>query len=276
LTADLSGLPAGNTAVFTPNSTRTAGTLTWKPTFNDSRSTPYTVRFTAANALSGSAQTDITVANTDRAPVVTAPARVVGTQGTQLVIDVTAADADGDAINALTADLSALPSGNTAVFTTANATNTSGRLTWTPRSSDTGRYDVIFRATNALSGSATTNVQVKRNLTDPLPSDAPLAPVVSPDGATLPARLSLSTAYPNPSRGTVAFALDLPRAARVKWTVQDLQGRLLWNETRMDPAGRVFLSWSGALDGRRRAPAGIYVIHVEVEGERFARRFVVL
>src|SRR5207247_963506 len=59
LTADLSGLPAGNNAVFTPGPGNTAGTLTWTPTYNDAGS--YTVTFTAANALSGSAGTVLRV-----------------------------------------------------------------------------------------------------------------------------------------------------------------------------------------------------------------------
>jgi hypothetical protein len=68
LVADLSGLPAGNNAVFTVGAGNTSGTLTWTPTPADIRPTPYTVTFTAANALSGSAATAITV--TDSAVVV--------------------------------------------------------------------------------------------------------------------------------------------------------------------------------------------------------------
>ncbi len=274
LTADLSGLPPGNNAVFTTNATRTAGTLTWKPTFDDSRSTPYTVRFTAANAMTSvPAQTDITVSNTDRAPVVTAQTSVTANPGVQLVINVTAADPDGDAIASLTASLSGLPAGN-ATFV-ANATNTSGQLTWTPNAGDKGRYNVSFVATNALSGSATTNIRVAPHLTSgPLPTIAPMDPEPSQAGS-LPTQLALSMAYPNPSRGAVAFALDLPRPARVKWMVQDLQGRVLWTEARTDPAGRALLSWNGTVQGRGRAPAGLYMVTVSVEGQRLARRLVV-
>ena len=47
LTADLSGLPAGHDAVFTPAGDNASGTLTWTPTHADSGS--HTIVFTAAN-----------------------------------------------------------------------------------------------------------------------------------------------------------------------------------------------------------------------------------
>jgi len=61
LTANVSGLPAGSDAAFTVDPSRTSATFTWTPTASDGRSAPYTVAFTAANALSGSASTAITV-----------------------------------------------------------------------------------------------------------------------------------------------------------------------------------------------------------------------
>ena len=49
LTANLSGLPAGNDAVFTPNGSNTVGQLTWTPTANDSGD--YSVTFGASDGL---------------------------------------------------------------------------------------------------------------------------------------------------------------------------------------------------------------------------------
>ena len=144
-------LPAG--AVFTAGAGNTSGTFAWTPTFTQAGS--YNVTFTAANALSGTAATAITIANTDRAPVVTAPASLVGAENVLLTFNVTASDPDGDAITSLTA--APLPSG--ASFT-ANASHTSGTFSWTPGTGSSGGYSVVFTAANALSGTATTAITI--------------------------------------------------------------------------------------------------------------------
>src|SRR5207249_821919 len=76
LSADLSSLPAGSDAAFTAEPGDSVGTLTWTPTYADAGG--YSVRFTAANALSGSATTLISVGNLDRAPTAGAPATAPG------------------------------------------------------------------------------------------------------------------------------------------------------------------------------------------------------
>src|SRR2546422_4617303 len=91
LTADLSALPAGNNAVFTPNASKSSGTLTWTPTSADGGRN-FNIVFTAANALSVSAPTTISV---DRYPVMAAPATVAGSEGTPVSVNVTASDLDG-------------------------------------------------------------------------------------------------------------------------------------------------------------------------------------
>ena len=59
LTADLTGLPAGNNAVFTAGSPWTSGSFSWTPTANDSGD--YSVTFTATNFLPGTHTTEIRV-----------------------------------------------------------------------------------------------------------------------------------------------------------------------------------------------------------------------
>src|SRR5206468_4082314 len=63
LSADLTGLPAGNHAVFTPGSGNTTGTLSWTPMASETGT--FSVSFRAANALSGSASISITVAGVE-------------------------------------------------------------------------------------------------------------------------------------------------------------------------------------------------------------------
>src|SRR5207249_2224628 len=131
---------------------------------------PYAILFHAANALPGDAVASISVSNVDRPPVVTAPATVTAVENEMLTLTVSASDPDGEAIVSLTADLSALPPGNDAVFT-PGADHASGSLTWTPSYADApGPYTVSFTAANALSGSASTSISV---------SDVDRAPIVS-------------------------------------------------------------------------------------------------
>ena len=175
LTANLTALPTGHNAVFTPNASRTAGTLTWTPTYTDGRAAPYPVTFTATNALSGTASTSITVSNLDRAPVVTAPASATAIPSTPFSLGVTAADLDGDAIASLSADLTGLPAGHNAVFT-PNASRTAGTLTWTPRASDgAGPYTVRFTAANALSATAVTSLRIDLKPVVTAPATATIA-----------------------------------------------------------------------------------------------------
>jgi len=153
LTADLSSLPAGNDAVFSPAASNTAGTLTWTPTFADAGA--HTVTFTASNALSGTAVTQLMIQNVDRAPEVSAPPTAEADEGSQVTVVVNASDPDAEPLTTLAADLTGLPSGNDAQFA-VNGANTMGILTWIPTFNDAGQYTITFTASNALSASAGT------------------------------------------------------------------------------------------------------------------------
>jgi len=99
LTADVSGLPVGNNAALASNPAHTSGTFTWTPTFNDARSTQYTVVFRATNALAGSATTRITVGNVNRAPIASAGGPYTAFVGTPVPFDGGgSSDPDGNAL----------------------------------------------------------------------------------------------------------------------------------------------------------------------------------
>jgi parallel beta-helix repeat protein len=255
LTADLSGLPAGHNATFVAAAGNRTGTLTWTPSFAHAGTWP--VVFRAANALTGSRTTSIAVANVDRAPVVVAPDQERGRPNVEMSFTVTASDPDGDAITAFTANFSDLPSGHNATFT-VNASRTSGTFRWTPTVNN-GNFDVVFTASNARSGSDQTRVQVRRN-------GAAAGDEVAADAEIVPSALALAPPRPNPSRGPVAFALDLPRESSVRWSIHDVHGRELWRDARTLGAGRRALEWSGGTLGGRAAEPGLYWIRVEVDG----------
>jgi len=266
LSADLSSLPAGHNATFVVNETRTAGTLTWRPTYNDGRANPYPVVFSAGNNLIGQATTSIVVVDVpDRAPVVTAPLNVKAVKNSAVTVNVSASDPDGDAIISLTADLSNL--GGNAAFT-ASSDKRSGTLTWTPV--DRINIDVTFTARNALTGTATTRIQVKNSLTgEPGPAAAQESDVATP---ALPAALALSNAVPNPGRSDgVSFVLDLPHDSDVRWSVFDIQGRELLAEQRFASAGRLTLRFGA---GERRQGPGVYFARVRADDAIFVRRFL--
>ncbi len=237
LTPNLTGLPGVNDAVFTPNASNTAGTLTWTPTFADGRAAPYTVTITATNALTGSASTAITVANVNRAPVVSAPATVVVGENETFVVRVTASDPDGHSITSLNANLSGLPSLNDAVFT-RNASNTEGTLTWTPTSAD-GRaapYSVTFTATNTLTGSASTAITV---IDDRAPVvTAPAAVAVPPK-----ARVSIDVVASDPDGQAISSLIadlsGLPPVHNAVFTpnATNTAGTLTWTPRPEDAPG---------------------------------------
>ena len=195
----------------------------------------------------------------DRPPVVTATAKVITVSGQKITFTVAVADADGDAIQSLTMVPVVMPANSGATFT-PNASNTGGTFTWTPAA--TGNFSVKFVATNLMTGSATTAIQVKRKMV-----------AMSEQSIGVPV-VAMSQASPNPSAGAVSFALDLPEASDVDLGVYDMQGRRVWQETRSLSAGRSILSWNGLSSSRQRVGTGLYFVRAQVGDVVMLRRVI--
>ncbi|HET7497134.1 MAG TPA: putative Ig domain-containing protein, partial [Candidatus Eisenbacteria bacterium] len=214
----LTGAPLPSGATFTANGSNTSGTFSWTPSFTQSGS--YNVTFTASNALNGTATTAITVTNSDRAPVVTAPPTASGQVGVLLTFTVSASDPDGDAITSLSG--APLPSG--ATFT-ANGTNTAGTFSWTPTTGQAGNYSVTFTAANALTGSATTAITIAP------PGDAPpqvsAPPTASGDENTL---ITFTVTASDPDADPIASltAAPLPSGATFTANATNTAGTFSW------------------------------------------------
>jgi parallel beta-helix repeat protein len=207
------------------------------------------------------------VVPTDHAPVVTAPATVKSPKGQVVTFTIAAVDSDGDAITSLTMVPVKMPAGNTATFT-PNADNTGGTFTWNPGTKLTGSFSVKFVAANALSGSATTAIQIKavsgkKNAAEGAEEDPIGVPVVA-----------MSQASPNPSAGEVSFTLDLPEASDVDLSVYDMQGRRVFQETRSMSAGRASWRWNGLSSSRQRLGTGMYFVRAQVGEVVLMRRVV--
>jgi len=129
-------------------------------------------------------QITVNAAGSDSAPVVNAPAMQEVTEGSTLSFTVNASDPDGDALTSL--DASGLPFG--ATFT-PNGTNTSGMLSWPTVTGDAGEYDVVFTASNSLSGGAVTHIHVA---SAPTLTIHPIADVTMAEGASLSVPVSAS------------------------------------------------------------------------------------
>ncbi len=189
-------LPAG--ATFTANPTNTAGTLNWTPT--SAQAGTVSIDFIATSGALNLRTIFITkiVVKVDRAPVVTAPATATGAEGSLLTVNVTASDPDATPITSLTM----APFAFGATFT-AGPGNTSGTLTWAPDFSQAGTHNAVFTATNALSGSATTQIMIANT------NRAPVASAGGPYTGTVGVPVNFNgSASSDPDGDALTFAWD--------------------------------------------------------------------
>ncbi|MGE5175154.1 MAG: Ig-like domain-containing protein [Hyphomicrobiales bacterium] len=201
LTISQTGMPTDLTFSSTPAVSPNTATISGTPGYSDQG--PHTINWSVTDGTdTGSAATLLTIANTDRPPVVSAPASVSGSENSPIAFTVTASDPDGDAILSLAAS----PSITGATFT-VNGTKTSGDYAWTPGFTQAGSYSVTFTATNSLTGSATTAIDVAN--TDRPPTMAAIADINTVEGS--PASTAVSAS--DPDGDTITLTASLPSFA---------------------------------------------------------------
>jgi glucose/arabinose dehydrogenase/PKD repeat protein len=123
---------------------------------------------------------------------------------------------------------------------------------------------------SAFGGGEPRSLESRRTQVEGTP--APPVAVDSVRASALPRELTLSGVYPNPSTDQALVSLGLPRPASVTLGVYDLAGRRIWTAaSRAYAAGRWILRWNGNDLQGRPAPAGLYLMKVAVDGERFVR-----
>lgn len=87
--------------------------------------------------------------------------------------------------------------------------------------------------------------------------------------------LRVSEVMPNPTRGPLLVTLDLPRRSRVRASVHDVLGRQVRAiEDGFRDSGVQGVAWDGRDASGRPAPPGLYLVRVDINGERIARRVV--
>ena len=89
--------------------------------------------------------------------------------------------------------------------------------------------------------------------------------------------LQVSLAAPNPTSGSASIRLILPSAAHVATRVFDLHGRQMRSLGEGVLSARNWtLTWDGLDEHGRAVPAGLYLLVVETQGQRFTRRVLVV
>ncbi len=98
---------------------------------------------------------------------------------------------------------------------------------------------------------------------------------IPPRDTLIPNRFTAFAPAPNPSRGDVGFAFELPAASNVRVTLHDLNGRLI--RTLLDGhrgVGRHTAMWDGADNDGRHVPAGMYFAQFLAGENTATHRFV--
>ena len=87
--------------------------------------------------------------------------------------------------------------------------------------------------------------------------------------------LGLAIVGANPTRGSCALTVSLPRAGRVRLSIVDAAGHLVRRLfSGAQAAGEARASWDGLAETQRPAPPGVYFAVLEFEGARRVARLV--
>ena len=269
LAVSVIGAPADLAFTSAPGPSPRTGTLSGTPGCDDGNGHPtmYHILWTVTDGAGGmaSASTFLSVNDVPQTPQLSAPPDV--THPVQSFIEVDVLAASCGPISSLTADLTALPAGNNAVFSvggTSGGPNTRGVLTWTPGPTDGGDYDVFFTGSIPLiTATVRTTIHVTRVPTAVASGSAP--------------SFSLDQNQPNPFNPITAIRYSLPGEGAVLLTIYDLHGRKL--TTLQDgnaSAGVHEVRWDGRDSRGKLLPSGTYVYRIQSGTYVSSRRMVLL
>lgn len=200
----------------------------------------------------------------DSAPLVASPSLARASWGGTVSFTVAASDPDGDPILGLVMVPVRMPPGHGATFT-PDPDNRGGTFTWVAGQVPAGNYLVEFLATNAMSGSSRTPIELLP------PIERPEAPHTDePPGETS----APVDEVPATQAGPLVFAHLVAAAVELEWVIHDLQGRLVWSESRRVAAGPLRLRWDGLDRNGVPAARGVYFARIRLGDASFVRRIV--
>lgn len=105
----------------------------------------------------------------------------------------------------------------------------------------------------------------------------PYSPAGIADGVTSGGRIQLAQNTPNPFSPLTRITFSLPKAARVKMMVYDVQGREVTRLVDQDlAAGGHTVTWNGTDDVGRGVASGVYWYLIEADDEVRSRKMVLL
>jgi hypothetical protein len=88
--------------------------------------------------------------------------------------------------------------------------------------------------------------------------------------------IRLLAAYPNPTRSTQTYRIELLRAERVRISIFDADGRVVRRLLNADlPAGRFPFRWDSTDEAGRLVAGGVYYLELQSGGTRVSRSLVV-
>jgi hypothetical protein len=183
ITYSMTGQPSGSTL------NASTGVFAWTPSFTDAGTRNVTL-VASDGSLQATRALTIVIANTDRAPTITAPATQTVAEGVLLSFAVSAADPDGDAV---TITLTSGPAGASFDGTT---------FSFTPNFSQSGTATASFRAT---AGALTANTNTTITITDT--NRAPVVTSTPPTSTNEDALLTYAVLANDPDGDPVTFAL---------------------------------------------------------------------
>jgi len=223
-------------------------------------------KFDHTNRLgSGWSDHDGLTASPSAAPRVFAPGIIVPKYLDPVLVDVQVAPTNCGSISSLVANLSALPPGNDAVFTSAPG-NTSGTLTWQPTAADQGGdFFVTFNAAGKnpnATESKTTIIHLAG------------ASAVDQTEGTKPA-FALWQNRPNPFNPATTIHYSVPEQTHVRLIVYDISGRAVAPLVdRVESPGGHEVHWLGENDHGQPLASGVYVCRLTTAFGAATRRLV--
>ena len=152
-------------------------------------------------------------------------------------------------------------------------------LRWEPGSVSRGEMPVIWRqeganwvalrtAVDLSAGTATAQVEDLGSFQLRIGGEPP---------GSVPARLALEPAYPNPFNPSTRIAFTLPAAGPVKVTVLNIRGqRVRVLADGLYPAGRHLLTWDGRDASGRQVASGIYLYVLETPAGTRSRKMTLI